>query len=93
MKWTREELDAAMVKIEEQASTDREFRKLCFSDPHAAVKQATGKDVDPGYKLKFIENEDGYETFVLPDFQGSGDELSNADLDSVAGGGSSTKSF
>ena len=86
MKWTKKELDEAMVKIEKLASTDMNFRKLCVSDPHAAVKQATGKDVDPGYKLKFIENEAGFETFVLPDFKGSGDELSNADLDSVAGG-------
>lgn len=87
MKWTREDLDEAMVKIEKLASTDTDFRKLCLSDPHAAIKQATGKDVDPGYKLKFVENEDGYETFVLPDFKGSGDELSDSDLDSVAGGG------
>ncbi len=93
MEWTREDLDAAMAKIEELASTDMEFRKLCLSDPHGAIKQATGKDVDPGYRLKFIENEGGYETFVLPDFKGLGDELSSADLDSVAGGGSSTKSF
>ncbi|KJS23101.1 MAG: hypothetical protein VR72_02720 [Clostridiaceae bacterium BRH_c20a] len=87
MKWTREDLDAAMVKIEELASTDMDFRNLCLSDPHAAVKKATGKDVEPSYKLKFLENEAGYETFVLPDYQGSGDELSDADLDSVAGGG------
>lgn len=93
MKWTREDLDAAMAKIEKLAGTDMEFRKLCFSDPHTAIKKATGKDVDPGYKLKFIENESGYETFVLPDFQGSGDELSNADLDAVAGGHSADKSF
>ncbi|KJS23102.1 MAG: hypothetical protein VR72_02725 [Clostridiaceae bacterium BRH_c20a] len=93
MKWTREDLDAAMVKIEELASKDMDFRKLCFSDPHAAVKQATGNDVDPSYKMKFIENEAGYETFVLPDYQKSGDELSDADLDSVAGGHSADKSF
>ncbi|MDD2401505.1 MAG: hypothetical protein PHI90_07515 [Clostridia bacterium] len=82
-----------MAEIEKLASTDLEFRKLCVSDPHTAIKQATGKDVDPGYKLKFIENESGYETFVLPDFQGSGDELTNADLDSVAGGHSAPKNF
>ena len=87
MKWTREDLDNAMDKIEELASTDMDFRNLCLSDPHAAIKKATGKDVDPSYKLKFLENEGGYESFVLPDFQGSGDELSDADLDSVAGGG------
>ena len=93
MKWTRADLDAAMDKIEKLASTDLTFRKLCLSDPHAAIKKATGKDVDPGYKLKFIENQNGYETFVLPDFQGSGDELSNADLDAVAGGWSAPKTF
>ena len=86
MKWTKKDLDEAMVKIEKLASTDMNFRKLCVSDPHAAVKQATGNDVDPGYKLKFIENEAGFETFVLPDFKGAGDELSTSDLDNVAGG-------
>jgi len=93
MKWTREDLDAAMAKIEKLASTDLNFRKLCFNDPHAAIKQATGNDVDPSVKLRFLENEAGYETFVLPDFQGAGDELSNADLDAVAGGHSADKSF
>ena len=29
MKWTRKDLDTAMAKIEELASTDMEFRKLC----------------------------------------------------------------
>ncbi|KJS23100.1 MAG: hypothetical protein VR72_02715 [Clostridiaceae bacterium BRH_c20a] len=91
MKWTRKDLDTAMAKIEELASTDMEFRKLCLSDPHTAIKEATGKDVDPGYKLKFLENEGGYESFVLPDFKGSGEELSDADLDSVAGGGTKHK--
>ena len=86
MKWTREDLDNAIDKIEELASSDMEFRKLCLSDPQSAIKKATGKDVDPSYKIKFIENEGDVDTFVLPDFQGSGDELSDADLDSVAGG-------
>ena len=86
MKWTKEEINSAEEKVAALASTDMEFRKLCLSDPHAAVKQATGKDVEPSYKLKFLENEGGYETYVLPDFQGSGDELSDADLDTLAGG-------
>ncbi|KUO64326.1 MAG: hypothetical protein APF84_09825 [Gracilibacter sp. BRH_c7a] len=86
MKWTKEEINSAQAKVEALATKDNEFRKLCLSDPHAAIKQATGQDVEPSYKLKFVENEGGYDTFVLPDFQGSGDELSDADLDTVAGG-------
>ncbi|KUO73821.1 MAG: hypothetical protein APF77_17210 [Clostridia bacterium BRH_c25] len=86
MRWTKEEMNSAKAKVEALAAKDSEFRKLCLSDAHAAVKKATGKDVEPSYKLKFVENQGGYETFVLPNFQGSGDQLSNADLDTVAGG-------
>lgn len=86
MRWTKEEMKSAKEKVEALASKDMKFRKLCLSDPLAAIKQATGKDVNPSYKIKFVEGEAGYESFVLPNFQGAGDELTAADLDTVAGG-------
>lgn len=86
MRWTNEQINTAKSKVEALAAKDKEFRALCLKDAHAAVKKATGMDLNPSYKLKFVENQGGYDTFVLPNFQGSGDQLSSADLDTVAGG-------
>ncbi len=89
MRWTEEQIEEAMDKIEERATTDMEFRNLCLDNAPAAIKEATGREVDSGYKISFVENaKDVQETHVLPDFVGEG-KLSNADLDTVAGGGSS----
>lgn len=86
MRWTNEQINTAKSKVEALAAKDMEFRKLCLKDAHAAIKKATGMDLNPSYKLKFVESETGYESFVLPNFQGAGAELSAADLDTVAGG-------
>src|SRR4030042_1266533 len=84
--WTQEEVNEAIELIGKKASTDAEFRKLALTKPNEAVKKVMNKEVPSGYKLKIIENAAGFDqTFVLPNMQI--EELSDADLDAVAGGG------
>ncbi len=83
--WTQQEVTAAVQKISEKAATDKDFRKLALDNPSEAIKNVTGKEVPDGYSIKMIENDSGVDqTFVLPDFQT--EELSDDDLDKVAGG-------
>lgn len=85
MIWTSAEVAAAVEKLGELASRDCEFRSLCLNDPARAIRQATGKTVPQGYKIRIIENSPGFDaTFVLPDLIRS--ELSDDELDRVAGG-------
>ena len=83
--WTQEEMNAALQEIFEKAAIDEEFRKLAIEQPNEAIKQISGKEAPEGYRLKFVEPdpESDY-TLVLPDFQG--DELSDDELEGIAGG-------
>src|SRR4030042_6517992 len=83
--WTQEEVNKAIDLIGKKASTDSDFRKLALSKPNDAVKKVMNKEVPSGFKMKIIENAPGVDqTYVLPNFQS--EELSDADLDAVAGG-------
>ncbi len=85
--WTEAEMNEAMDAVEAKATTDKEFRALCLSNPNEALRVATGKEIDPNYKIKFVEADPAYhETWALPAFKADADSLSDADLDMVAGG-------
>jgi hypothetical protein len=85
MNWTEQEVKATIEKIQAKASTDKKFREKVLSNPAEAIKEVAGKEIPDGLKIKIIENEkDVDQTYVLPDF--IGEELSDEDLDNVAGG-------
>ncbi|MCK9224623.1 MAG: NHLP leader peptide family RiPP precursor [Candidatus Muirbacterium halophilum] len=85
MNWTEKEVKATIEKIQVKASTDKKFREKVLSNPEQAIKEISGKDIPEGFKIKIIENAKGIDqTFVLPDF--IGEELTDQDLDNVAGG-------
>lgn len=83
--WTQEDIQHAISVVGEKASTDKQFRTLALSNPHEAIKQATGKEVPAHYRLTMIEGDPAFDlTLVLPNLQT--DELSDTELDQVAGG-------
>ena len=85
MNWTEQEVKATIEKVQAKASTDKKFREKVLSNPAAAIKEVAGKDIPEGIKIKVIENAPGIDqTYVLPDF--IGEELTDDDLDNVAGG-------
>lgn len=83
-EWTKEDLEKVFLAVKKKAMTDVDFRKLALSDAAAAVKAVAGKDLPVEMKLKFIENDGAHMAIVLPDMAES--EMSEEDLDSVAGG-------
>ena len=86
MAWTEQTIQDTFKKIVERASTDQNFRKLALSRPNEAVEQVSGMAVPPGVNLRFVDNAGASYTLVLPDARKAGSELSDAELEQVAGG-------
>ena len=80
------EAEQAIERIIKRAQTDSEFRQLCLDNPNSAAQEATGKEIPAGYVLKFVDNKRADLTVVLPDIIEESAELSDTELDQVAGG-------
>ena len=69
-----------------RAARDPEFRASLLQDPAAVIQKEFGLQIPAGYRVQFIEKEDGVDALVvLPDAAPS-DELSDEQLEDVAGG-------
>jgi hypothetical protein len=78
---------SALDAVVERAATDRAFRASLLTDPHAAIQQAFGVRIPADVRIKFIEKSADVDSLiVLPDLRGPAGELSDSDLESVAGG-------
>jgi len=82
----RDEAPAIVERILKRASTDVAFHALAISNSAAAVKEVSGKQLPEGFKVRFVSNEGADLTLVLPDVVTGDDELSDAELEQVAGG-------
>ena len=75
----RDQISAALV---ERASADANFRELLVSNPGAALTELTGVPVPPGVTISIHVESPASVHFVIPPAA----ELSDADLELVAGG-------
>jgi hypothetical protein len=89
MSWNNEEVQNAVTKVMEKAGSDAAFKQLCLSDIHAAVKEVTGQEVPAEFKINVIDGAAYHANIVLPAVKESADELSETELESVAGGSKS----
>jgi hypothetical protein len=89
MAWTEEEAQKTVNEVLKLATTDPEYRKLALSDPAAAIAKVNPNPLPSGFKIKMIDNAGASVTVVLPDLIANGGELSDAELEQVAGGGGS----
>jgi hypothetical protein len=77
----------ALQQILARSATDDAFRRGLLSDPQRAIRQTLGIAIPPSFRLKFIERDPGVDALiVLPDRQSADGELSEEDLESIAGG-------
>lgn len=83
---TAQEADEAAKIVMARAATDADFRNRAIANPAEALKEATGKDLPANFKLRMVSNEGADLTLVLPDLQADTEELSDSDLEQVAGG-------
>lgn len=84
-EWTEKEISEVVKKVAKHASEDAKFHALALSNPAEAIKKASGKAVPANVKVKFMALGGADLAFVLPD-PATDKELSDKDLESVAGG-------
>ncbi len=78
----------ALAAIVERSAVDREFRQQLMTDWRGAIQRAFGINVPPQFTMRFVERDAGIDALiVLPDFREADGELSDRDLEEVAGGG------
>jgi len=71
----------------ERAAADSAFRRRLLVDPRQAILDGFGVTIPSDFNVKFVEKEAGVDALiVLPDLRRPEDELSDGDLDAVAGG-------
>lgn len=84
-KKTQEAVDAIL----EKAQHDKAFRELTLSNPRQAIKQETGVDLPADFTIRTVANGGADMTVVVPDYSDPNAELSESDLENVAGGAAS----
>ena len=87
MAWTQEKIQEVSKTIGEKVTQDVAFRKRCKTNINSVVEELSGLQVPNGFKINVIDSDDADLTIALPKMQT--DELSDSDLESVAGGKSS----
>lgn len=74
-----------MQEMLSRSATDLEFRRKLLGDPRAAIREFTGREVPESFNVTFVENT-ADATIVLPDAIDPAAELSETELETVAGG-------
>ena len=86
-EWSYEDGKQAMNEAVRRSATDPSFRKLLLTDVNKAVEKVAGKPVPPNFKIRVLEKGNADMTLILPDPVAAGGELSDKELEQVAGGG------
>ena len=68
------------------AAKDEEYKKALLNDPGKVVSMQLGQDIPESLTINVVEDSAEVMHMVLPYVLAEGDELSDADLEMVAGG-------
>ena len=86
MEWNEQEAQKTLAELVKKSTTDPEFRALALSNPNAAIGKINPLPIPANYKIRFVDNAGANLTVVLPDPVSASGELSDAELEQVAGG-------
>lgn len=89
MNWTEEKIKEIYEAAMRAAMTDDEFRAALLKEPVESIEKLTGVKMPEGFNLKVLEEDPDYDmTILLPPM--ADDDLSEEELEQVAGGAIST---
>jgi hypothetical protein len=80
--------DLGQQKLQEivgRSATDADFRRKLIEEPRTALREALGQELPADVNIRFVENR-AAATIVLPDYLDPSAELSDSQLEAVAGG-------
>ena len=86
-EWNEAEAQKTVAELIRRATTDRAFRTLALSDPAAAIAKINPTPLPAGFKVQVVAADGADMTVVVPDLIQHSDELSDTELEQVAGGG------
>ena len=85
MTWNQNTINAAYLKIQNEAATNKEFRTQLLREPNSTIRKIIKDELPTNFNVKIVEHDPSYSaTFLLPPMTAG--ELSINDLENVAGG-------
>jgi hypothetical protein len=81
------EVNSAIREVIKKAVVDHDFRQLAVRDSKAAIAKVSGKKLPEGMSIHFVDNyQKSTKTIALPDPIANASELTDEELEQVAGG-------
>lgn len=87
MAWTHEKIEETLKSVVEKTQADAVFREKLKNNPKETVATEAGETILDTLRIAIVDQNDTDIVITLPKVQS--DELSDADLEHVAGGKSS----
>jgi len=84
MAWTQEKIEATLQKVLKKAQEDVAFREKLKQCPKQILEEEGGEAIPEPIRLMIVDQNDTDFVITLP--KTHGDELSDMDLEGVAGG-------
>ncbi len=85
--WSDEETTRIIAEVRRRSAADSDFRQLALTDSAAAIAKVATKPAPKDVTYRFVDNSGSVKTVPLPDPIPETEELSDLELENIAGGG------
>mgnify|MGYP000662690389 CR=1 FL=1 len=84
MSWTQEKVQETLKQLQENVALNSAFREKLTTNANSAIEELAGILVPAGLEINIVDANEADLTIILP--KTPTDELSDNDLEAVAGG-------